>query len=442
MTLTRRTMMTTSAAALAAPFVPGTARAASTDVVVIGAGAAGLAAARDLTAKGLSVTLIEASGRIGGRAHTDTDIFGVPYDVGAHWLHSAEENPFAAYGRAQGFDIYRASDEEELYIGNRAATTAEWDSYEKAMRKASRAMNKAGRKGLDVSPASVLPDLGEWAATVDMMQGAYEIAKDLDDFSCADWYTGADGTDHYCREGFGALLAHSARDVPVSLNTTARVVRWGGSGVEVDTDQGLITARAVVVTVSMGVLASGAIRFDPALPAQHDEIFQGLTMGHYNHVAVRFDRNFMGVGADGYMTMKVEADANGTPQGFAALVDASGTGVSYCDLGGEFARQMSQAGPEATQAYVIDRLKSIFGAKVEKHLIGQHHFDWTADPLTRGAYAAAAPGAAWTRAALRKPLAERLWFAGEALSEGHWATVAGAHKSGQQAAREVAQVLG
>lgn len=434
--------MTTSAAALATPLVTGTAHAASTDVVVIGAGAAGLAAARDLAARGLGVTLIEASGRIGGRAQTDTDIFGVPYDVGAHWLHSEEENPFAAYGRANGFDIYRASQEEELYIGNRAASGAEWDSYEKAMRKARRAMEKAGRKRQDVSPASVVPNLGDWAATVDMMNGAYEIAKDLSDFSCADWYTGGDGTDYYCREGFGALLAHSGRAVPVSLNTTAKVVRWGGAGVEVETDQGTITARAVVVTVSMGVLASGAIRFDPALPARHAEIFQGLTMGHYNHVALRFDRNFMGVGTDGYLTMKVEADADGVPQGFGGLVDAGGTGITYCDLGGTLARQMSEAGPKAATAFVMEKLKSIFGSKVEKHMIAHHHYDWTADPLTRGAYAAAAPGYAWTRSALREALAERLWFAGEAVAEGHWATVAGAHKSGQRVAGEVTRTLG
>jgi len=240
--LNRRQAVTGGTAFLAAPLIPGRARAADVDVVVIGAGAAGIAATRDLRTAGLTVTLIEASDRIGGRVVTDTAIFGQPYDVGAHWLHSQGSNPFVSYGRANDFDVYLAPSEEVMYVGDRLATSDEARAYDAAYGKAMQAILGAGAAGQDVSPASVIPDLGDWEPTVNFLIGGYEMAKDLDSFSIADWYTGAGGEDAYCREGFGALFAHSARGVDADLGVTARMVRYGGQGVEVETDGGTIRA--------------------------------------------------------------------------------------------------------------------------------------------------------------------------------------------------------
>lgn len=439
--VTRRQTLLAGTALLASPLITKRAHAAQTDVVVIGAGAAGISAARELSAKGLSVTVIEASGRIGGRVWTDTNTFGVPYDVGAHWLHYREDNPFADYGVENGFDIYRAPTDGVMYVGNREATEAEYNAFEKAQTEAYKAMSKAGRKGQDVSAASVLPDLGEWEASVKYMIGPYEIAKDVTDFSCKDWYSAEDGSDYYCREGFGTLFAHSARDVPVSLNTAAQKIRWGGQGVEVDTLQGTLSARAVMITVSMGVLKAGSIAFDPPLPERKQEAINLLTMGDYNHVALRFKENFFGTGEDGYYNYKLESAEDGVTPGFAALIDAAGTGIAYCDLGGRFARQMADAGEAATIDFVLSELTSAFGSKVRDALIGQAYHDWSNDPLTMGAYTAAEPGGAWTRKEMRQSEGDRLWFAGEAISSDDWATVAGAHKAAKKAAKRMVKVL-
>lgn len=419
----------------------GSDRTAEVDAVVIGAGAAGIAAARGLRAAGLRVTVIEAAARIGGRVHTDTRHFGVPYDVGAHWLHYRETNPFADYGLESGFDVYPAPEEAVMYVGNRPADDSEWRAFEKAERRALKAMTKAARKGRDVPPAEVLPDLGDWGATVRLMTGPFEIGQDMHLFSCLDWDSAEEGTDYYCREGFGTLFAHWARDVPVSLGVTARRIRWDGPGVRVETDQGTLRARAVVVTVSMGVLRAGGITFEPALPVRKGEAIAALGMGHYNHVVLQFRENFFGTGADGYFSYRINEEVDGIPQGFAALIDAAGTGLAYCDLGGSLARDLGRAGQGASIDFVLGELRRMFGSKLDSALVKTGFYDWSADPLVQGAYSAALPGGAWSRKEMRRPEGDRIWFAGEALCKDDWATVAGAHKSGARTARKLARAL-
>jgi len=286
-----------------------------------------------------------------------------------------------------------------------------------------------------------MPDLGKWHHTVHFAVGAYEGAKDFERFSCRDWYSGEDGTDYYCREGFGALFVHSARDVDVTLDVTATAIDWSGKRVTVETNAGSIRAKAVVLTVSTGVLASGRIAFTPSLPEDVEAAFHALSMGHYTHVAMQFSENFFGVGSDGYFAYKIDEALDGSPMGFIGLINAAGSGVSYFDLGGEFARHMAREGDEATIDFVRSELVRIFGATVEKNLIKAHVADWSLNPLTLGAYASAVPGGERHRRVLRKNIAGRIWFAGEALSRDDWSTVAGAHKSGVETAKALCRNL-
>ena len=439
MNFTRRTVLTSATAAIATPMFVRPAFAAATDGIVVGAGAAGISAAREMIARGLSVQVIEADGRIGGRVFSDTTTFGVPYDVGAHWLHYRETNPFVEYGLENGFDLYKAPSDEIYYVGERPATDGEFEVFSDAMDAANSAMLQAGRRGQDVAASSVVSDAGEWNQTVSFFTGAYEMGKDPENFSCADWYSAEDGTDWYCREGFGTLFAHSARDIAVTLNTKATKIKWGGQSVTVETNNGTLSAQAILITVSTGVLASGAIAFDPPLPVAKQDAVNVLTMGHYHHIALQLSDNFFGTGEDGYFGYKITEDSNGAPKGFAALVDACGHGITYCDVGGAFAKEMSEQGTAAMLDFVVSDLKKAFGSTVEQAIVKSDTFDWTKHALTQGAYASAEPGGAWSRAELRRPEAERVWFAGEATSVDDWATVAGAHKSGLVAADQIAR---
>ncbi len=428
------------AAASAFAVTGTTANAASNnpEVVVIGAGAAGIAAAQKLIAGGVEVVVLEANSRIGGRIYTDTSSFSSPYDTGAHWLHNGANNPFVRYGKKNGFSLYKAPDNELLFVGNRQAKPAEQSAYETASTALASAIEAAGEAGEDVSAASVAPNTGEWDRTAQFQVGPYEMGKNLSDFSCSDWYTGEGGVDWFCKEGFGTLWQHSARGVPVQLQTVAKTIRWGEKGVTIDTNKGSIRAKACIVTVSTGVLAVDGIRFSPALPVTKQEAFDGVSMGLYNHVALEFKSNIFGTQPDTFFTYQIGAD---DPGGVGFLTNVSGSTLTLADFGGDFAWEIEKQGDQAAIDFAVSRLRAMFGSKLSNALIKAKATNWGKDPLTRGSYASAKPGAQHLRRVLREPIGDRIWFAGEACSPSEWATVSGAHKSGQQEAKNVIRAL-
>ena len=438
---TRRRVLAGLAAVPMGSLVPCARADSDTDVVVIGAGAAGLAASRELRRRQLRVTTLEARDRIGGRAYTDHEVFGIPYDIGAHWLEGGNRNPFLRHAQENGFSVYRAPDVQTVYVGNREATDTEYGAFDRAYRTTVAAMSAAGRRGRDVSPAEVVPDTGEWHDLVHFTIGAYEEGKDYDGLSCQDWWGSADGAESYCREGYGALLAHSARDIPVHLSTPATSVDWSGSGVVVSTESGSIRAHACLVTVSTGVLAADSIRFNPALPAEKQESFAKISMGFYDHIALLLSENIFGTEADGYLFCNAETHGAQSPALAGFLTNVSGTGLTLADVGGNFARELERAGRDAAVDFVLGELRRLFGTSVDRQIVAADFVPWGLDPWTRGAYASAEPGAYPLRRVLRQPVGDRIWFAGEACSAANWATVHGAHGTGQDAARDISRRL-
>jgi len=423
----------------ASALLPGAARAqipANPDVVVIGAGAAGLGATRELMNQGLSVALIEAGNRIGGRAHTDTATFGVPYDIGAHWLHNDSRNPFNAYGRQNGFDIYPARDAWRVFDGTREVEGdglwRTWDSMYDAI-------GDKAERGLDISAAEATRNVGgAWAQTAAFAIGPWSMGKDLADFSITDWWSGADGDDWFCREGFGTLVAHYGAGIPVSLDTAATRIDWSGNGVAVETTKGTINARAAIVTVSTGVLASGGIAFTPSLGTDKQDAFEAISMGLYNHIALQFSRDVFEMGDDGYLMFRIGDDG----EGFGVLSNAGGHGLAYCDVGGSWARELERQSVEARVDYAMETLRSLLGSGIDGAFVKGAATSWGQNPLTLGSYASAEPGEHAKRRVLRESVGDRIFFAGEACHRSLWSTVAGALLSGEDVAGEVARVVG
>ncbi|HSU06945.1 MAG TPA: FAD-dependent oxidoreductase, partial [Acetobacteraceae bacterium] len=259
---------------------------ADVDVVVIGAGAAGLGAAAALREAGRGALVLEASGRIGGRAWTahPAELGNVWFDMGAVWLHAAEHNPLVPISRDKGHRLLRADElrREQTFIGGRRLTAPEQARYDDAWNRFEGAAEALLRPGMpDVPLAAVARRMSgdEWAATVEAWEGPVICAADADAFSLADWKANAlNGSNLVPEGGIGAFVATLGKGLDIRLNTPARRIRWGRR-VEVETDDGTITAGCCIVTVSTGVLAAGAIGFDPPLPVDVQESVHGLPMG-------------------------------------------------------------------------------------------------------------------------------------------------------------------
>ncbi len=429
---------------LAATVLPAWARAqpADPDVVIIGAGAAGLAAAHALAAQGLTFVLIEAKDRIGGRAFTDTTSFGLPFDHGCSWLHQSDRNPFTPIARRDGFTL-RPHDEEgeAIFVGAARASAAEEAAYGAAWNAANGTLGKLGRAGRDVAPGPEMPVTLPWSHVSNSWIGPLSMGADVEDFSVLDWWHLDDTAPNLMiREGYGTLVAHYGADLPVSLSTPARLVRWGGTGVAVETPAGTIAARACIVTVSTGVLAAEAIRFDPPLPAEKRDAIAGLPMGLLAKIALQFQGTRLDLIPDEWLTYAAADEAL-----VYFLTWPFDMDLMIGFVGGRFGWELSAAvareGEAAATDFALAELRKIFGGEIDKHFVKGRFTRWANDADVRGGYAYQRPGAAGARAALARPVADRLFFAGEATAGGMSMTCGGALLSGERAAREVADRL-
>src|SRR5882724_12672147 len=287
MTMTRRGFLSASAAFAATPAIRARAWGAplprDADIVVIGAGAAGIAAARRVMAANRKVIVVEATGQIGGRCLTDTATFEVPFDRGARWIHNPDTNPMIRLARSAGLDVYAAPLGQKIRIGRRNARAGEVEEFLAALVRANRAIDDASRRA-DVPCASVLPkDLGDWAGAAEFVLGANAAGKDLKDISVVDKARAQERNAAIaCRQGLGTLIAKLGEQVPLSLSTPASRIAWSNRDATVETPAGKIAARAAVVTVSSNVLAAGNIKFTPDFPKRQLDAAAKLGLGSYD----------------------------------------------------------------------------------------------------------------------------------------------------------------
>lgn len=435
--MSRRTFLA-GVATLAAPAV-AIAQGGDVDVVVVGAGAAGIAAARRLGAAGRRCVIVEASDRVGGRGFTESRTFGVPYDRGAHWLHMPDLNPVAKLARGTGFDVYPAPPGQKVRIGPRFAREAEMEIYLAAIVRAKRAIEEAAQEEKDTPASRALPrDLGDWRATVEFALGPFDCGKNLDEISAKDFSRSAErDIDAFCRQGFGALLAKLAEGLTIRLSTPAvRIATWRGVSY-VETTKGTLQARAVIVTASTNVLAAGKIKFEPALPKGHLDAMAKLTLGSYDRVALELPGNPLGLAADDLVFEKSN-DARTA----GLLANVSGTPLCYVDIAGKFGKGLAAQGDAAMAAFAVDWLAGLFGADVKKAVKRTHVTNWAKEPWVLGSFSAAPPGAQGARRTLTEAVRERVFLAGEAVHDTLWGTVGGAWESGERAADAALKRIG
>jgi monoamine oxidase len=412
------------------------ARASDVDVAVIGAGAAGLTAARRLREAGRSFVVLEARARTGGRAFTDTSL-GVPFDAGAQYIHWAERNPWKRIADDLGVPLQ----EDEwgspplIYVNGVRLSEAEVARRRGGYSRIWSALSLGS--AADQSFADAVRDAPAEVVAAAGGVTRFSLGEDPERVSTADYDQLWSGDDYLVPSGYGALVARYGADIPVRLETPVTAVRWDGSGAEIETPGGTLRASAAIVTVPVGVLKAGAIRFSPDLPDQIQGALDGLGMGAYTKIALRLDRARVGqLEASDYFEV-LDGD-RATSFEFWPF----GRDLVLAILGGDHGRHMSEAGEPAAVDFVTGRLAAMVGAHIRSAVQGGRLAGWWTDPFARGSYSVARPGHLSARMALREPVGERIWFAGEATAGGGAMTVGGAALEGERAATEAIRKLG
>ena len=404
------------------------------DIAIIGAGAAGIGAARRLVGSGLSILVLEALPRTGGRAWT-RQAASVPLDMGCEWLHSADRNPWTRIAEQSGFAVDRRPSAWDHQDGENGLTAEEWKDARQAFESWSERI-ATSPPASDIAAEALEPG-GRWTAYLQAMSG-FISGDELERISARDYAT-YDAASTYLNwrlpAGYGTLITASLpTSIPLRLAAAVEEVRLDGRRVELRTSAGTVRPRAVICTVSTNVLAGSAIAWPTALDPWRDAASR-LPLGDD-------EKLFLEITGDS--PFAPESHALGDPFDPATgsyYIRPFGQRIISCFLGGAGARAVAERGAEAAFARALDQLVSLFGADVRRCLRPLVASDWTRSPTIGGAYSHALPGHAEARTVLARPYDNRLFFAGEATHVSDFSTAHGAYLSGQRAAEEALAAL-
>lgn len=437
----RRRGLLLGAGALAS--LPRGAAAADPDAVIIGAGVAGLAAARTLMAAGKSVQVIEARDRIGGRIHTDAAAFGFPFDHGAQWIDAVTINPAMAIVRDARARTIPDRDRQSIHLAGKELPRDEYARFEKIAQDASRKLDEALKKAPPHFPDAVVgrvlvPEQDPLRILAYAMVGPLDMGVETMELSAREFMRQPESHPQVSIEGgLGAMIARWGAKVPVKLGVRAVRVDSTGARVAVETTAGRMQAGIAIVTLPTGVLATGLLGFAPQLGAARREAIAQLPMASYNKVALRFSRKVIDAPA-GHSIVGLTRKGGA----FEAVVRPLGRDAALVFVGGAQARALEEEGGRAAVTFAVSALAEVFGDELRGHLANSYATRWGKDPFALGAWSMPRPGHADKRQVLAQPHHDRVFFAGEA-TDPLWATrVGGAYASGVRAAREALAALG
>jgi monoamine oxidase len=444
--IARRAVMRGLVAGVLGMAARGAGAVAGRRIAVIGAGMAGIAAARALQEAGAEVTVVEARDRIGGRVWTDRDWPGLPVDMGASWIHGVTGNPLTALARAAGAALHPTDYESAVAFGagrERPYPAEPWGMLE-------RAQERAWKAEADMSLRAAVEALPRWQKMAGAERDAFRAAvhRMVEHEYGADWgalsawsYDDAAafrGGDALFPQGYDQLARHAARGLTIRLGAVVRAVQATRGGVRLTFADGAVAeAEAVVCTLPLGVLQSDDVTFDPPLAPARAEAIATLSMGLLNKCWLRFDAPPPVPAADWILNLGPPADlwpewVNPSAAAPAPLLLAFNAGPR--------ADAVEGLDDAATLASATAALRGMFGSRFPAPIAAKIS-RWRADPLARGAYSFHAMGTGRdTRAALAGADWDgRIAFAGEAASPDHPSTVHGAWLSGLAAAETLAR---
>lgn len=416
-------------------------------VLVLGAGMAGLGAARVLHDAGVRVTVIEARDRIGGRTHTSHLWPDLPVDMGASWIHGTKGNPMTALAREVGLKLTATDYKRSVTYDTDGREVPFLRPAKRALALVEKARDRVDDAEADMSLQAAVeaskawqrlsPDDRRVARLAINTRIEHEYSGDWGRLSA--WYfdQGKDfpGDEAVVTPGFGPIVTHLARGLDLRLGEPVTAIAPTRTGVEVTTGRGVHRADHAILTLPLGVLQSGGIRFAEPLAARRQRAIDGLGMGLLNKCVLRFDRAF-------WPAEKDWIDFLGPVETLWAdwtnYLPATGQPVLVGFNAARMADEIEGLNDAETAASALATLRAMFGSGVPDP-VGAQVSRWRQDPFARGAYSFIAVG---TSRKDRKALSGadwdgRLHFAGEAASADQPSTVHGALDTGRMAAAAI-----
>ena len=420
----------------------------SSELLIVGAGAAGLAAAREAARAGVSTTILEARNRIGGRIDTRFERgLGVPIELGAEFVHGTPRITE---------DLIREAGDRGIPPGERSFRFEDGAlrEGEDAFEIVGGVMQRARSLREDVSVAEFTRDLPERERRFTrMMVAGFDAADPRLASTLAiaeewgDQENGQTSSEYRPAGGYGPLMEVLRRRLDPAgarllLHTPVHAIEYGRGVTAYARDARgesvTVRARRAVLTLPLGVLQAGSVHFEPALPPAKIAALRGLVMGPVVKLVLRFRRPFWEELDGG--RLRDGAFFQGAPDPFPVYWTQAPQHAPLLTAwaGGPNASALEAVEPQRRTELALDGLRALFGSAADPRaeLESAYAHDWQRDPFARGAYSYVAVGGAAARAALAAPLAGSLFFAGEAVStDGEAGTVAGALETGAAAAR-------
>ncbi|MFK8160836.1 MAG: flavin monoamine oxidase family protein [Lewinella sp.] len=412
-------------------------------VLIIGAGVAGLGAAKYLKGKGIDVVVVEAQNKVGGRLKTDRSL-GVSFDEGASWIHGPTRNPITAIAEASGARTF-VDDEDNLALFDIDGSTYSDDELDNTENEYERILSSLdGEVNLSFQDAFYLQypqyrDNRLWTYLLSAYL-EFDTGSDISELSSLDYDDDElfRGDDLIITNGYDLIAKYLAQDIDIKLDTKVIGIDYSNTLIQVRTNQEIFEVDYVLLTVPLGVLREGIISFTPSLPSGIEQAISRLKMGSVNKFLCTWDVPFWDTDLQyiGY-TSEVKGKFNYFLN-MKKFTDANAL-MTFCY--GDYSKQTENMSEAEIIDEIMSHLKTIYGDEIPppSNLL---RTKWTSNEYTFGAYSFISNG---TRSsdfeAFEQQVEDKLFFAGEHTSRDYRGTVHGAYLSGIREAEKIVDLL-